>query len=252
MTSIPVYPCTWVGVRLDTGQMIKLRSSNFDLKDRDDGPPIPVQTDRLRKSLFFNSLKKGDEILIMNHPTLKSKSGFPIAATVTQVPVFPSTWLSARILEDGSLIKVRTSQIDAPQKPFTSYSQGSSSSSGSNHADEDAAVPLEGEAAGFNDSAQPRDQVEAINTMVEEMVDHTAGVPLPPPTDMPEAGCIELPPMQSVNSANKASSRSGSKKKNIPIPATDELDVPQDGAGAEVQPQAQAQAEAQVDLEPRE
>ncbi len=87
--SIPVYPCTWVGVRLDSGSLVKLRSSNFDLKDKDDGQPIPVQTDRLRKSLFFNSLRKGDEILIMTHPTLRPRSGFPIVATVVQVPMFP-------------------------------------------------------------------------------------------------------------------------------------------------------------------
>lgn len=88
--SIPVYPCTWVGIRLHNGgEVIKVRSSNFVLKDLHGEPIIPVQTDRLRKSLFFNGLKAGTAIHILNHNSYRPPGGFPALAVVITVPVFP-------------------------------------------------------------------------------------------------------------------------------------------------------------------
>eukprot|EP00730_Choanoeca_flexa_P014163 TRINITY_DN6092_c0_g1_i2.p1 TRINITY_DN6092_c0_g1~~TRINITY_DN6092_c0_g1_i2.p1 ORF type:complete len:762 (+),score=152.02 TRINITY_DN6092_c0_g1_i2:145-2430(+) len=115
VVSLPKYPCTWVGVRLEdgSGEVVKVRSSNFRMMGADAaGQTVPVQTDRLRKSLLFNNLGPGQKVLVLSHKKYKPRTGFPIHATVIcQPPAFPCTWLTVKVDEDGETLKVRTSQI---------------------------------------------------------------------------------------------------------------------------------------------
>ena len=94
VVSLPKYPCTWVGVRLEngSGEVVKVRSSNFRMMgaDADSSKTVPVQTDRLRKSLLFNNLQPGQRVLVLSHKKYKPRGGFPIHATVVcQPPSFP-------------------------------------------------------------------------------------------------------------------------------------------------------------------
>eukprot|EP00049_Salpingoeca_infusionum_P002380 m.56165 g.56165 ORF g.56165 m.56165 type:complete len:518 (-) comp11545_c0_seq1:503-2056(-) len=80
-----------------------------------------VQTERLSKSIFFNRLKVGVEVFVLDVPRKKlppnadySKHGQ--LATIVRVPVYPSTWLTAKLAETSQLVKVRTSQVAFTEK----------------------------------------------------------------------------------------------------------------------------------------
>lgn len=89
VVAIPVYPSTWVSVRLATGEVVKLRSPNFEIINEEQGV-VPVQTDRLRRSLVFNALGPGAKISILHHKRYTPASGFPVTATIMDnTPVFP-------------------------------------------------------------------------------------------------------------------------------------------------------------------
>ncbi len=84
VTSIPIYPCTWVGVEMDgSGEYLKLRSSNFDIVN-EAGAVMPVQTERLRRSIIFNALGPGSKVRILHHKRYTPSGGFPVIATILE------------------------------------------------------------------------------------------------------------------------------------------------------------------------
>eukprot|EP00049_Salpingoeca_infusionum_P003396 m.66162 g.66162 ORF g.66162 m.66162 type:complete len:509 (+) comp12104_c0_seq2:156-1682(+) len=111
--STPKYPCTWVGIELEsTKEHIKLRSSNFKLSTgKSTEGLLPIHTDRLRRSMIFNQLRIGQRVKVTQHR--KFNDGNPFYAQVVQTPAFPSTWVTCITEGDTPIsIKVRTSQIE--------------------------------------------------------------------------------------------------------------------------------------------
>ena len=71
--SVPVYPNTWLSVRLvSTNEQIKVRSSNISVPNAS-GNHTHVQTERLSKSRFFHRLVKGTTIIVMPKKSSKIK-----------------------------------------------------------------------------------------------------------------------------------------------------------------------------------
>ena len=100
----------------------QLRSSNFRINE--EGVGAYVQTERLSRSMFFNQLREGMEIVLLDCARKDLPSGddpeqHGERAVIVKVPVYPSTWLTARKNASGKMVKVRTSKIamprDAPQ-----------------------------------------------------------------------------------------------------------------------------------------
>lgn len=79
-----------------------------------------VQTERLSRSMFFNQLQEGMEVVLLNQPRKSlppndDPLNYGELAVISKVPVYPSTWLTAIIKDTGEITKARTSRIALPQ-----------------------------------------------------------------------------------------------------------------------------------------
>lgn len=79
-----------------------------------------MQTERLSRSMFFNQLSEGMEIVLLNCPRKDLPAGedperHGERGIIVKVPVYPSTWLTARKVASDKVVKVRTSKIALPR-----------------------------------------------------------------------------------------------------------------------------------------
>jgi hypothetical protein len=82
--SLPVYPSTWMTVKLEPhGEIAKVRSTNLEVCNGGTRS-LPVQTERLRRSLTFHTLSPGCKVRILHHTRYKPRPplAFPVTATI--------------------------------------------------------------------------------------------------------------------------------------------------------------------------
>lgn len=82
------------------------------------GSSSEKMSDRLEKSMYFNSMQIGDTIRVVkntkcgHHDVTNKNPGLEgQVARIMSVPIYPSTWLAVELVDTGKVVKIRTSQM---------------------------------------------------------------------------------------------------------------------------------------------